>query len=79
MILTISGLLMMFTNLMQRTRKIIQEKYLLKADNEAETLGTATGEPEATDQQIEEKSQEMKNQVYGRYLDRFLCCVLFFK
>lgn len=63
MILTISSLLMMFANLMQQTKKIIQEKYL-KNDNGNTTLTNAT---EATNEQINEKTQEIKDQIYGQY------------
>lgn len=63
MILTISSLLMMFANLMQQTKKIIQEKYL-KNDNGNTTPTNAT---EATNEQINEKTQEIKDQIYGQY------------
>jgi len=62
MILTLSSLLMMFANLMQQTKKIIQEKYL-KNDS-----GNTTANPiaiEATDEQLDEKAQELKDQIYG--------------
>ncbi|CAI6342834.1 unnamed protein product [Macrosiphum euphorbiae] len=61
MILTISSLLMMFANLMQQTKKIIQEKYL-KNDS-----GNTTANPiaiEATDEQLDEKTHELKDQIY---------------
>lgn len=63
MILTISSLLMMFANLMQQTKKIIQEKYL-KNDN---GNTTSTNAMEATNEQINEKTQEIKDQIYGYY------------
>lgn len=55
---------MMFANLMQQTKKIIQEKYL-KNDS-----GNTTANPiaiEATDEQLDEKTQELKDQIYGGY------------
>lgn len=61
MILTISSLLMMFANLMQQTKKIIQNKYLKNDSEDA----TTTDAIEATDEQLDEKSQEMKDQIYG--------------
>lgn len=56
---------MMFTSLMQRTKKIIQEKYL-KIDNEISTTPTMNGIV-ATDEQLDEKSQEMKDHIFGLY------------
>jgi len=57
---------MMFANLMQRTKRIIQEKYL---NMNTEPNMTATiNEVEATDEQLDEKSQEMKDQIYGQFL-----------
>lgn len=56
----------MFTNLMQRTKKIIQEKYL-KADHGTNAISETIDEVQATDQQLDEKAQELKDQVYGRY------------
>lgn len=64
MILTISSLLMMFANLMQQTKKIIQEKYM-KNDNGNTTPTNAI--TEATDEQLNEKTQELKDQIYGQY------------
>jgi len=64
MILTISSLLMMFANLMQQTKKIIQEKYL-KNDSGNSTANTIA--IEATDEQLDEKTQELKDQIYGGY------------
>lgn len=61
MILTISSLLMMFANLMQQTKKIIQEKYL-KNDN---GNTTPTNTSETTHEQFNEKIQEIKDQIYG--------------
>lgn len=62
MILTISSLLMMFANLMQQTKKIIQEKYL-KNDNGNLPVIKAI---ETTDEQLDEKTQDMKYQIYGQ-------------
>lgn len=56
---------MMFTSLMQRTKKIIQEKYL-KIDNEISTTPTMNGIV-ATDEQLDEKSLEMKEHIFGLY------------
>jgi len=64
MILTISSLLMMFANLMQQTKKIIQEKYL---KNDSGNATTNTIAIEATDEQLDEKTQELKDQIYGKY------------
>lgn len=61
---------MMFATLMQQTKKIIQEKYL-KNDNGNTTPSKAT---EATNEQINEKTQEIKDQIYGQ----FLSLILFF-
>lgn len=55
---------MMFANLMQQTKKIIQEKYL-KNDSGHQTTTVKTIEP--TDEQLDEKTQEMKDQIYGQY------------
>lgn len=56
---------MMFANLMQQTKKIIQEKYL-KNDSGNTTTATTIA-IEATDEQIDEKTQELKDQIYGLY------------
>lgn len=61
MILTISSLLMMFANLMQQTKKIIQEKYLKQDQGNA----TVNAIEETTDERLDEKTQEMKYQIYG--------------
>lgn len=61
MILTIGSLLMMFANLMQQTKKIIQEKYL-KQDQGNVTVNAIE---ETTDERLDEKTQEMKYQIYG--------------
>jgi len=66
MILTISSLLMMFANLMQQTKRIIQEKYL-KSDNVNTSIETTLKAVETTDEQLNEKTQEMKDQIYGQY------------
>lgn len=66
MILTISSLLMMFANLMQQTKRIIQEKYL-KNDNASTTIETNPSVVETTDEELDEKTQEMKDQIYGQY------------
>jgi len=66
MILTISSLLMMFANLMQQTKRIIQEKYL-KNDNGNTSIETTPKIVETTDEQLDEKTQEMKDQIYGQY------------
>lgn len=55
---------MMFANLMQQTKKIIQEKYL---KNDCGNTTATTIEIDATDEQLEEKSQELKDQIFGRY------------
>lgn len=62
MILTISSLLMMFANLIQQTKKIIQEKYLKHDDG-----NTAIDEIEVTDKQHDERVLEMKDQIFGQY------------
>jgi len=51
---------MMFANLMQQTKKIIQEKYL-KNDNGNLPVIKAI---ETTDEQLDEKTQDMKYQIY---------------
>lgn len=61
---------MMFANLMQQTKKIIQEKYL---KNDGGNTTATTIEIEATDEQLEEKTQELKDQIFGRYLQ----CLMF--
>lgn len=55
---------MMFANLMQQTKKIIQEKYL---KNDSGKTTATTIEIDATDEQLEEKTQELKDQIFGRY------------
>ncbi|VVC40717.1 Fe-S cluster assembly domain,MIP18 family-like [Cinara cedri] len=59
MILTISSLLMMFANLIQQTKKIIQEKYLKHDDG-----NITTEETEVTDKQLDERALEMKDQIF---------------
>lgn len=54
----------MFANLMQQTKKIIQEKYL---KNDSGNTTATTIEIDATDEQLEEKTQELKDQIFGRY------------
>lgn len=63
MILTLSSLLMMFANLMQQTKKIIQEKYLKQDHNNVITVNTIE---ETTDERLNEKTQEIKEQIYGK-------------
>lgn len=53
----------MFANLMQQTKRIIQEKYL-KNDNGSITIETNPIVVETTDEQLDEKTQEMKYQIY---------------
>jgi len=53
---------MMFANLMQRTKIIIQEKYLNM--NTEPNMTATNNEVEVTDEQLDEKSQEMKDQIY---------------
>lgn len=55
---------MMFANLMQQTKKIIQEKYM-KNDSGHQTTTAKSIEP--TDEQLDEKTQEIKDQIYGLY------------
>lgn len=68
MILTISSLLMMFANLMQQTKKIIQEKYLKNDNGNIPTIKAI----ETTNEQLDEKTQEMKYQIYGQYHYHFI-------
>ncbi|XP_050421972.1 MIP18 family protein galla-1 [Adelges cooleyi] len=60
MILTISGLLMMFSTLMQQTKKIIQDKYF-KNEPINETI---TSDVINTNELPESNSQELKYQIY---------------
>jgi hypothetical protein len=62
MILTVSSLLMMFSNLMQQTKRFIQEKYL---KNDSSNAPMNTNVCEATDEQLDEKTKDMKEQIYG--------------
>lgn len=55
---------MMFANLMQQTKKIIQEKYL---KNDSGNTTATMIEIDTTDEQLEEKTQELKDQIFGRY------------
>lgn len=54
---------MMFANLIQQTKKIIQEKYL-KHDNDNTMV---TDETNSTDEQFDERALEMKDQIFGQY------------
>lgn len=54
----------MFANLMQQTKKIIQDKYLKNNSGNV----TITNAVEVTDEQLDEKSQEMRDQIYGQLL-----------
>lgn len=64
----------MFASLIQQTKKIIQEKYL-KHDDGNTTVGD---EAEATDEQLHERSLEMKYQIFGQYPRPFSFNTVFF-
>lgn len=54
---------MMFASLIQQTKKIIQEKYLKHDDGNT----TVANEVETTDEQLDERALEMKDQIFGQY------------
>lgn len=53
---------MMFSNLMQQTKRFIQEKYL---KNDSSNAPMTTSVCEVTDEQLDEKTKDMKEQIYG--------------
>lgn len=52
----------MFTSLVQRTKKIIQEKYLRVETGTVATVAVAAAD---SHERLDEKSQEMKDHIYG--------------
>lgn len=71
---------MMFANLMQQTKRIIQEKYL-KNNNGNAVIETNPNAVENTKEQLNEKIQEMKDQIYGQYciIQRLVNILFYFK
>jgi len=70
----------MFANLMQQTKRIIQEKYL-KNNNGNAVIETNPNAVENTKEQLNEKIQEMKDQIYGQYciIQRLVNILFYFK
>lgn len=56
---------MMFANLMQQTKRIIQEKYLKQDQPDQGNTTIINPIEEATDKRLDEKTQEMKYQIFG--------------